>query len=127
MSTLMHNFFRLIYFNRPVEFESALIGRMGPNVSSFENDAAALTQNTQATGANSCQKSFTYSVQPFAVQFGDLPKSYVKLDYDRYVFHQKNSTIELTFRTFYSDGVLIFIPVTYWLLESNFFHKERLY
>lgn len=85
---------------------------MGPQVSASDWDAASLTQSTQGT-ANSCQKSYAYSVQPFAVQFGDLPKSYVRLDYDRHIFHHKNATIELTFRTFYLDGVLLIIPVKF--------------
>lgn len=95
-----------------------MIGRSGPQVTTVEWDAAALTQNTQGGNVNSCQKSYTYSVQPFAVQFGDLPKSYVRLDYDRHIFHSKNTTIELTFRTFYLDGVLLIIPVSLKIISA---------
>lgn len=97
-------------FNRPIEFEGALIGRLGPQLLSSEWDA--LAQNTEGGESNSCQKSKTYSLEPYAVQFGDMPGSHVRLDYVRQVFHNKNSSIELLFRTFYSDGILLIIPVS---------------
>lgn len=102
--------FSLIHFEKLIEFEEALIGRMGPQTQS--SDWEAQTQNTEAGMTNSCHKPKAYSAEPSAMQFGEQPYSYVRLDYLRQAFHGKNSTIELSFRTFYTDGILLIIPVS---------------
>lgn len=101
--------YRLISFDHPIEFERALIGHSGPQSLSSDLDITSIAQSIQ--GMPLCHKPQTYSVEPFAVQFGDSPQSYVRLNYDRQVFHNKNSTIRLMFRTFYLNGILLVIPV----------------
>lgn len=104
-------FCSLIHFDKLIEFEEALIGRMGPQTTFSDWDVQA--QNTEAGTTNSCHKPRPYSVEPSAVQFDEQPLSYVRLDYLRQAFHGKNSTIELSFRTFYTEGILLVIPVSY--------------
>lgn len=105
----LFSLFSLIHFEKLIEFEEALIGRMGPQTQSSDWETQA--QNTEG-GINSCHNPKAYSAEPTAMQFGEDPNSYVRLDYLRQAFHGKNSTIKLSFRTFYTDGILLVIPVS---------------
>ncbi len=96
-------------FNRPIEFEGALLGRLGPQTS--QSNWYNSVQNTEGVILNQCRRLRTNYVESNAVQFGDQPESFVRLDYSRQIFYSKNSTIELLFRTFYSDGILLVVPV----------------
>lgn len=107
---------RLLHFDAPIEFEHALIGRpglawttSGPDSSS---DASLLTARDDMTG---CRKVNSYSLEPGAVKFGDKKHSHVLVTYRKRNVFQKVFIVELKFRSFYNDGLLFIVPVSFFI------------
>ncbi|KAL1457475.1 hypothetical protein WDU94_007703, partial [Cyamophila willieti] len=101
----------LIHFDSPVEFEHARIGRSGllPPVPGQDpyREMSPMTAKEDLTG---CRKVSSYSMEPGAVKFGDKKHSHVQITHRKRNVFQKMFTIELTFRSFHSNGLLFIVP-----------------
>uniref|UniRef100_A0A0A9YKQ2 Laminin subunit alpha-1 n=1 Tax=Lygus hesperus TaxID=30085 RepID=A0A0A9YKQ2_LYGHE len=95
---------RIHGFDEPLRFEEVTIGRLGPTTSQPRTNEPS---NSIATG---CRKITSYTVDPRAVSFGDVPFSHVQVNFRKRAVLQKNFTLELDFRTFYQNGLIFMIP-----------------
>lgn len=57
-----------------------------------------------------CDRSANNSLESNAAKFGDVPESYVKY-YLKEQFWKEDFSIELDFRTFYKNGMLLYAQV----------------
>lgn len=64
-------------------------------------------------GVSACSKGQSYSLEQSAVRFGDIPFSHVLIDFQKQTLMHKNFTLELKFRTFYPNGLLFIILVSF--------------
>uniref|UniRef100_A0A8D8X2U9 Laminin subunit alpha-1 n=1 Tax=Cacopsylla melanoneura TaxID=428564 RepID=A0A8D8X2U9_9HEMI len=100
----------LIHFDSPVEFEHARIGRSGllPQVTGQDSyEAPRMTTKEDLTG---CRKVSGYTMEAGAVKFGDKKHSHVQITHRKRNVFQKMFTIELTFRSFYNNGLVFIVP-----------------
>lgn len=110
-------FFSVLAFDKPLEFEHVAIGRHGPvpvrtEASRLEVESMQISPENSANG---CRKVSSYPIESGAAKFGDTPHSHVQIDFSKRnlgnIF-QDNFTLEMQFRTFYPNGVLLVIPVS---------------
>nr|XP_018899369.1 PREDICTED: laminin subunit alpha-1 [Bemisia tabaci] len=105
----------VLAFDKPLEFEHVAIGRHGPvpvrtEASRLEVESMQISPENSANG---CRKVSSYPIESGAAKFGDTPHSHVQIDFSKRnlgnIF-QDNFTLEMQFRTFYPNGVLLVIP-----------------
>lgn len=104
-----------MYFDDPISFEHVAIGRLGPDLkpSSTMDNTMVLDPAPAPRAMNSeCRKVASYSLEPGAVKFGDLPFSHVQVNFRKRSVLQKDYEIEFDFRTFYPNGLLFVVPVS---------------
>lgn len=99
---------RLLHFDWPVSFEHALIGREGPVSGSVVPPVPVMA----ARAVPGCRKVTSYTLQPGAVKFGDSAFTHVHVNFRKRSTFQKNFTVEISFRTFYPEGLLFVVPVS---------------
>lgn len=104
-------FYRLLYFDSPIEFEHAAIGQVGPvpqTGSNVFNEIASLMSTEKPVG---CMKEGSFSLEPGAVKFGDNPHSYVHVMFGKRHNMQKNFKMDFRFRSFYPNGLIFMLMV----------------
>lgn len=103
-------------FDQPLEFHNVDLGRLGPEKGEYSSVMSMATV-VPPPPHSECHRSRKYVLDPNAVKFGDSPNSHVQVNLRRRNVFHKNFNIELDFRTFYKNGLLLMIPVIYFFLK----------
>lgn len=107
-------FYRLLYFDAPIEFEHAAIGQAGPvpqtTGSNVFGEIALMTTAEKSVG---CAKEGSFSLEPGAVKFGDSPDGYVHVAFGKRHNVQRNFKMDFRFRSFYPNGLIFLLTVNW--------------
>lgn len=70
-----------------------------------------------------CDRTANNSLELNAAKFGDMPESYVKY-YLKEQFWKEDFSIELHFRTFYKNGILLYAQVCTYIYKTKTFYVK---
>lgn len=106
---------RIISLDSLVSMYHAQVGRLGPAIGNqHDNDANLQTADEISTDAlvnpMGCQKVSSYTVEPGAVKFGDVPYSHTQVHIAGKNMWSRDLLLEVHFRTFYPNGLLLMTP-----------------
>lgn len=109
-------------FGELINFEKALIGRVGPMLMSGTRPEVStlMMPTSQDSPKVSCGRIPGYSLEQGAVKLGDSPNSHLQFMFKSNNFWMKEFSITFEFRTFYLNGLLFVSPVRTTLYKMKY-------